>query len=322
MTVLAVTAASGVALTAAPASAHVRRQGAHDRCRSGSPAGRSTPAAATSSWATCRHATTTTRAVGSCSAHTRKARPAGPGWRDTAPVPTARSRSRSRRASPPATSSPSWATRSSRRRAAASSRCRSSTPRRSSSPRREKSIDPGQSDTVNGVLSLDGAPLAGETVQLLGAPRHHRLRADRDADDRLQRRCQLLRDTGVDAAATSSSSARPRTTPVHAVRRPSSTSGARARCRSAPAAGRHGHEVISGDLRGNGHGLRNRKVTLQSRPSGTTTWTHGATHVTRRHGLVGFRVPAPTASDDYQLVFPGGPLYDGCQSGVVTVTVA
>jgi hypothetical protein len=184
-----------------------------------------------------------------------------------------------------------------------------------------KSIDPGESDTVNGELSLDGAPLAGETVRLLGAPRHHKLAligtqtTDANGDVSFSvtpastSRYQLVfRKTAEHAGARSAQ------TVIH-VRKPSSLS-IRAQ------AGRHDHEVISGDLRGGGHGLPHRKVTLQSRPSGTTTWHNVATHLTRRHGVVRFRVAAPTESTDYQLVFAGGPLYDGCQSGVVTVTVA
>lgn len=183
-----------------------------------------------------------------------------------------------------------------------------------------KSIDPGETDTVDGVLSLDGSPLAGQTVRLLGATRHHKLAlmgaqtTDANGDVSFSvtppstSRYQLVfRKTAQNAGARSAQ------TVIH-VRQPSSLS-IRARVRN-------GHELISGDLRGGGHGLRHRKVTLQARPSGTTTWHTVATKFTRRHGGVGFKVVAPTESTDYQLVFPGGPLYDGCQSGIVTVTVA
>jgi hypothetical protein len=181
------------------------------------------------------------------------------------------------------------------------------------------SIDPGDSDTVNGVLSLDGSPLAGQTVQLLSATKHQRLHAtssamtDGNGDVSFSvtppstSRYQLVfRKTDTNAGARSAQA-------VIRVRQPSSLS-IRARANN-------GHEVITGDLRGTGHGLAKRRVTLQSRPSGTATWTAVAKHHTKHGGFVSFRVPAPTASTDYQLVFNGGPFYDGCQSGVVTVTV-
>ena len=83
-----------------------------------------------------------------------------------------------------------------------------------------------------------------------------------------------------------------------------------------------GSDAISGSLRGGGTALPGRRVMLQDRPTGTTTWTTVATHRTNYKGAVSFIEPAPTASEDYQLVFLGGPLFQGCQSGVVTVTVA
>jgi hypothetical protein len=182
------------------------------------------------------------------------------------------------------------------------------------------SIESGQSTTVNGVLSLDGSPLVGQTVKLLGAVRHHKLSYQTSAvtgDDgsvsfpvtpaaTSHYRLVFTRTTDYPGAKSSVAT-------VH-VRVPSSLS-IRARH------GKHGNEIISGDLRGSGHGLAHRKVTLQDRASGTTAWTTVKSKVTKRHGLVGFAVPAKNVSEDYQLVFAGGPFHDGCQSGVVTVTV-
>ena len=183
-----------------------------------------------------------------------------------------------------------------------------------------KSIDPGQTDTVDGALSLDGSPLAGQTVRLLGATRHHRLAfmgsqvTDTNGDVSFSvtppstSRYQLVfRRTAQNHGARSA------VTVIH-VRQQSSLS-IRARAQN-------GNEIISGDLRGGGHALRHHRVTLQSRPSGTTTWQNVATHRTNRHGFINFKIAAPTQSTDYQLVFSGGRLYDGSQSGVVTVTVA
>ncbi len=79
-------------------------------------------------------------------------------------------------------------------------------------------------------------------------------------------------------------------------------------------------ENVSGVLRGGGHALRDRRVVLQSRPSGSATWSPVRTRRTGRHGLVRFHVVPPSGSTDYQLVFSGGARYDGSTSGIVTVT--
>lgn len=184
-----------------------------------------------------------------------------------------------------------------------------------------KSIEPGTSDTVNGVLSLDGAPIVGGTVRLLGAPVRTKMQyiasAISGADGSVSfavtpaatsRYVLVFKKTEANAWARSSVAT------IH-VRKPSSLS-IRARQNK-----KAGVEIISGQLRGSNKGLAHRKITLQDRPSGSAVWTTVHTAFTRRHGVVMFKVPAPTVSEDYQLVFPGGPLYDGCQSGVVTVTV-
>ena len=41
-----------------------------------------------------------------------------------------------------------------------------------------------------------------------------------------------------------------------------------------------------------------------------------------KHGIVVFREPAPTAAEDYKLVYAGGWNYDPCESAVATVTVS
>jgi hypothetical protein len=184
-----------------------------------------------------------------------------------------------------------------------------------------KSIEPGTSDTVNGVLSLDGTPIVGGTVQLLGGAVRTKLQyiasAISGADGSVSfavtpaessRYVLVFKKTEADAWARSSVAT------IH-VRQPSSLS-IRARQNQ-----KAGIEIISGQLRGSNKGLGHRKVQLQTRPAGVAVWSAVKTAVTRRNGIVMFKVPAPTVSEDYQLVFPGGPLYDGCQSGVVTVTV-
>jgi hypothetical protein len=184
------------------------------------------------------------------------------------------------------------------------------------------SIQPGDSDTVNGVLSLDGAPLVGDTVNLLGRHGHNGFAKLGSAI--------TLADGSVSFSVTpavttqyvlrfakteADKGARSAIATVH-VLLPSSLS-IRARVNN-----KTGNEVISGDLRGGGHALAHRKVTLQDKVDGTTTWTTVATRRTGHNGGVGFSVPAPTSNEDYQLVYTGGPRFDGCQSGIVTVTVS
>jgi hypothetical protein len=185
-----------------------------------------------------------------------------------------------------------------------------------------KSIDPGQSDTVNGVLSLDGSGLAGQTVRLLGAPLKQHLAyissGVTGADGSVQftvapatssHYALVFKKTDTYAGTRSAQS-------LVRVRMPSSLS-IRARANH-----KKGMELISGQLRGSGNGLAHRRITLMTRPSGSEVWATASKEFTKRHGVVTFKLPAPTTSTDYQLSFPGGPVYDGCQSGVVTVTVA
>jgi hypothetical protein len=182
------------------------------------------------------------------------------------------------------------------------------------------SIAPGTADTINGVLSVGGVPLAGGLVKLLSATGNN------------------LAKTGSAVSAadgTVSFSVAPKSTTHYAlVFNKTATAGY---ARSAvltvhvlqnsslsirAVIGKKGKEIISGTLRGGGHVIQHDKVTLQSRVSGTSTWAPVASQGTGRTGFVSFAVPAPSVSEDYQLVFSGGPRFNGCQSGVVTVTVA
>jgi hypothetical protein len=183
------------------------------------------------------------------------------------------------------------------------------------------SIQPGGSDTIAGVLSLNSTPLAGETVVLRSRKPGHVFTKVGSAT--------TASDGSVDFTVTPPSTtqyvlvfaktatyegARSAIATVH-VLRPSSLS-IRAVHRA-----KTDTEVISGSLRGPGMAIPHRKVMLQDRPTGSTTWTTVATHRTNLKGAAGFVEPAPTTSEDYQLVFAGGPIFNGCQSGVVTVTV-
>jgi hypothetical protein len=180
-------------------------------------------------------------------------------------------------------------------------------------------IAPGASDSVTGVLSLDGTPLAGDTVVLRAGQKKlsNAGTAITAADGSVNFAVTPASTTHyrlVFQKTTTDAGARSAVATIH-VTMPSTLS-IRARI-----ARKTGKEVISGDLRGGGRGLAHRKVTLQDRPAGSSVWTTVATKRTGRNGGIGFAEPAPTTSEDYQLVFAGGQLFTGCQSGVVTVTV-
>jgi hypothetical protein len=185
-----------------------------------------------------------------------------------------------------------------------------------------KSITAGQSDTISGVLSLAGTPLAGDTVNLLGKKAGQKnfskvSSAVTAADGSVsytvtpgatKRFVLVFNKTATDGAARSA------VVTVHVLK--SSSLGIRARSAN------HNEEVITGSLFGGGHALSHRKVTLQDQAFGSSTWTTVASKNTNHGGAVKFTEPAPTSTENYQLVFAGGPVFSGCQSGVVTVTVA
>jgi 5-hydroxyisourate hydrolase-like protein (transthyretin family) len=181
-----------------------------------------------------------------------------------------------------------------------------------------RSIDAGQSATVSGVLTDMGSPEPGEAVTLLAkkARSHGKFAAAGTAvtgtDGSVSFPVMPTTSTRyrLKELATSANQAAASRVATLTVRSPSSLS---IRARQART-----REVISGDLRGGGHGLPGRRVTLQSRPTGGTTWTAVKTHRTGRHGSIRFRVAIPTASTDYRLVFAGGRAFDASSSGVVT----
>jgi hypothetical protein len=183
-----------------------------------------------------------------------------------------------------------------------------------------KSIAPGASDAVDGVLSLDNTAIAGDTVKLHAQSGKHAsviATAVTAADGSVSFPVTPKATTHyvlTFAGTAADRKARSAVATIH-VLRPSSLS-IRARSNQKKAL-----EIITGDLRGGGHGLFHRTVTLRYRASGSTTWTSTPGKFTSKSGGVGFSVPAPTADEDYQLVFAGGPLYDPSVSGVVTVSV-
>jgi len=182
------------------------------------------------------------------------------------------------------------------------------------------SINAGQSDTISGVLSANGTPLAGDTVHLLGKQNNSGFTKRQSAVTAADGSVSFTVTPGVTShyvlvfyKNATDGGARSAVVTVHVLQ--SSSLSIRAR------ANRKGQEIISGQLRGGGSVLAHRKVMLQDEAFGTTTWTTVATKGTGNDGSVNFTVPAPTSSENYQLVFSGGSQFSGCQSGVVTVTV-
>ncbi|HVU61012.1 MAG TPA: hypothetical protein VHD58_05055 [Mycobacteriales bacterium] len=197
-----------------------------------------------------------------------------------------------------------------------------------------KSIQPGDSDVVSGVLSEAGVVQAGDTVILRARPAGrwfgHRVASAVTASDgsvhfNVQPSASthyrlVFRIPDATPAPVASQSAAPSTTvvarsaiaTVHVVR-PSSLS-IRAKQRR-----RGDREVVMGQLRGGGRALAGRKVMLQGQPAGGSGWTTLAVRRTRRNGVVEFLAPKAAGTQEYQLGFAGGPNFAGSTSGVVTV---
>lgn len=192
----------------------------------------------------------------------------------------------------------------------------------------QKSIEPGASDTVSGVLTKAGVPQPGDTVYLRAwaRNRHHHHHAHRvgsattGTDGTVSFTVTPPTNTHYRLVFRIASSTPPTTRSVVGARSKVATVHILRDCSLSirERATRSG-EVIEGQLRGRGHGLPGRKVMLQERAAGSDAWTTVTTKRTRRHGVVVFRIAAPSVPEEFQLVFAGGPNFNGCQSGVVTV---
>jgi hypothetical protein len=183
-----------------------------------------------------------------------------------------------------------------------------------------RSIDAGGSATVSGVLTDKGTASPGVTIDLLAKPAHSHGHFSAAGSAMTGTDGSVAFPVTPSAStryrlvepASSSASARAAASRVVTVTvRSGSTLSIRARQGKASL-------VIRGSLRGNGHGLAGRKVSVQSRPAGSTTWTAVKTKRTRGHGTIRFHVATPTASTDYRLAFAGGRGFDATASGVVT----
>ena len=180
------------------------------------------------------------------------------------------------------------------------------------------SISQGASDTVSGVLSGTNGPAIGRPVVLLAKPAGATL---------WQKVATATTASDGSVSFTVTPSTTTRYVLVHhagylytyarspvvtvTVLKPSSLSI------------RLTGSAVSGTLLGpNGGELAGRTVTLMSRPAGSSDpFSAVTTAATNDHGFVSFDV-SPATSTDYELSFAGDEAYQGCQSGVVTVTVS
>jgi hypothetical protein len=179
-------------------------------------------------------------------------------------------------------------------------------------PRR---IDPGESTTLSGTATDGAAPVAGATVKLLarraGAHHVHLVATGTTAAD------GTVSFTDTPARTTSY-----RLRLVHADGTPGALSdAARVVVRMHSSLSIRGRAtetdfVVSGVLRGGGHLLRGRKVTLQAQAAGSADWTDAGARRTNRHGVVRFHEPQAPGTG-YRLAYAGGPRFAPSTSGTV-----
>ncbi len=177
-------------------------------------------------------------------------------------------------------------------------------------------IDPGDTTTVSGTATDDGAPVAGATVKLLARKvgSKHGLH---------------LVGTGTTAADGSVSfTDTPAVSTVyrlHLLRAPGQPGAVSDRTRVfvriATSLSIRGKEkatqfVVSGELRGGGHALGGRIVTLLEQAPGSATWTEAGTDTTGPHGVARFREPQAPGTG-YRLAYAGGPRFAPSSSGTV-----
>jgi hypothetical protein len=176
-------------------------------------------------------------------------------------------------------------------------------------------IDRGDTTTVSGTVTDDGAPVGGGTVKLLARPvgsKHtHLVGTSTTADD-----------------GTVSFTDTPRRSTVYRLRLLRSTdlpgalsSGTRVWVRTPTSLSIRGKQTgtdfaVSGVLKGGGHALAHRMVTLLEQAPGSTTWTAAGTDRTNRLGLARFREPQVPGTG-YRLAYAGGPRFSPSSSGTV-----
>lgn len=176
-------------------------------------------------------------------------------------------------------------------------------------------ITRGASATISGVASDQGTPIAGGTVTLLGRKAGtHQVTAlatgTTAADGSVSftvtpngttvYRLRLVHTTGIRASLSDAARV--------VVLVPSSLS-IRGRATSTD-------YVVSGTLRGGGHALVHRTVSLLAQAPGSDQWTEAGSARTGRHGAVRFH-EAIVAGTGYRLAYAGGPRFAPSTSGTV-----
>jgi hypothetical protein len=179
-----------------------------------------------------------------------------------------------------------------------------------------KRINRGDTATVSGTVTDDGTPVADGTVKLLArkaGSTHglHLVGTGTTADDGTVSftdtpavstvyRLRLVGAAGQPGAVS-------HTARVW-VRTPSSLS----------IRGKHTATefVVSGNLRGGGHALGHRTVTLLAQAPGSATWTEVGTDTSGPHGVVQFHEPQVDGTG-YRLAYAGGPRFAPSSSGTV-----
>ena len=179
-------------------------------------------------------------------------------------------------------------------------------------------VDPGEVTTVSGVVTYEGAPYVGATVDLVArnAKRHNA-------------RFAVVATSTTDAAGSVSFEQAPsRTTAYRLVVRHSEGTPPRAvsdtvrvRVTLPSSLSIRGRELptvfkVSGVLRGGGSTLSGRSVSLELLGVDGTTWTSVATDTTGKHGKAEFSRTLSEGSS-YRLAYAGGPSFAPSVSGVV-----
>jgi hypothetical protein len=179
-------------------------------------------------------------------------------------------------------------------------------------------IDPGEVTTVSGVVSYEGAPYVGATVDLVA----------RNAKKHNAKFAVVATGTTDVAGAVSFEQSPTRSTVYRLVVRHSEGTPPRAvsdtvrvRVTQASSLSIRGRELptaykVSGVLRGGGSTLAGRVVTLEKLGEDLVTWTAVATDTTGGHGKAEFSQPLAEGSS-YRLSYAGGPGFAPSLSGVV-----
>lgn len=177
------------------------------------------------------------------------------------------------------------------------------------------SISPGDQVSIQGVLTENGQPLDGQTVELRARPAHSQ-----------QRFATVATGTTATDGTVSFTQSPTVDTVYRLLFRPTGTDNgsvspaARVLVRRATSLS---IRADAGTVRGTLFGPRNntladQTVTLQSSPAGAGAWTDVTAARTNSNGGVAFNV-TPTTATDYRLAFAATPRYQACQSGVVTL---